>query len=297
VKPPAQRKPLLFRITHIGRGLDARLPATRFAFAATLLAGATAAGIALAAGDGWANVLWEAFIAGASAFMGWALTRELDPDLQWTSMVAAALAGIAGAAFVSGWGGNLLANPSVGLTAVVLIAARIQVGTVGLEPMLRDAVVVGAVAAALSRGDRANWLTAIAFCLALIGVTRRTGDRRFLFVAGATVLAATVLAWGDLTAIGDTWRLPVAIEWWVSALGLSGGLVAWVRTPQPAATCDATRAPITAGRLRTARGGLLILSVAIIALGGGHDVVAIVVLLVAQLAVGVGSLVPERLDR
>jgi hypothetical protein len=296
VKPPPQRKPLLFRITHIGRGFDARLPATRFAVAATLLAGATAAGIALAAGDGWANVLWEAFIAGASAFMGWALTRELDPDLQWTSMVAAALAGIAGAAFVSGWGGNLLANSSVGLTAVVVIAARIQVGTVGLEPMLRDTVVVGAVAAALSWGDRANWLTAIAFCLALIGVTRRTGDRRFLFVAGATVLAATVLAWGDLTVVGDTWRLPVAIEWWVAALGLSGGLVAWVRTPQPAARCDATRAPIAAGRLRTARGGVLLLSIAIIALGGGHDVVSIVVLLVAQLAVGVGSLMPKRLD-
>jgi hypothetical protein len=296
VNLPTPRKPLLFRITHLGRGFDARLPATKFAFAATFLAGATAAGIALAAGYGWAPALWEAFIAGASAFMGWALTRELDPDLQWTSMVAAALAGIAGAAFVSGWGGNLVANPSVGLTAVVVIAARIQVGTVGLEPMLRDAVVVGAVAAALSWGDRANWLTAIAFCLALIGVTRRTGDRRFLFVAGATVLGATVLAWSDLIALGESWRLPISPEWWIAAIGLSGGLVAWARTRPPSARCDATRAPIAAGRLRTARGSLLLLSAAIIALGGGHDVVSIVVLLVAQFAVGLGALMPERLD-
>jgi hypothetical protein len=296
VKPPPQRKPLLFQITHIGRGFDVRLPATRFVLVATLLAAATAGGIALAAGDGWANIMWEGFIAGASAFLGWALTRELDPDLQWTSMVAAALAGLAGAAFVAGWGGNLLANPSVGLTAVAMITARIQVGTVGLEPLPSDAVVVGAVAAALSWGDRANWLTAIAFCLALIGVTRRTGDRRYLFVAGATVLGATVLAWGDLTALGDAWRLPIPIEWWIAGLGLTGGLVGWVRTPQPAARCDATRAPITAGRLRTARGGPLLLSVAIIALGGGHDVVSIVVLLVAQLAVGAGSLMPDRLE-
>ncbi len=73
--------------------------------------------------------------------------------------------------------------------------------------MLSDAVVVGAVAAALSWDDRANWLTAIAFGLVLIGVTRRTGDRRFLFVAAAVVLVATVLAWGDLMGwrIGGPW--------------------------------------------------------------------------------------------
>ncbi len=49
--------------------------------------------------------------------------------------------------------------------------------------MLTDAAVVGAVATALSWGDRANWLTVIAFGLALIGVARRTSDRRFVYVA------------------------------------------------------------------------------------------------------------------
>jgi hypothetical protein len=277
--------------------LDAQLPATRFALAATVVAGATAGGIALASGDRWTAILWEAFIAAASAFMGWALTRELDPDRQWTAMLAAALAGIAGAAFVAGWGGTMLANPSVGLTLVVVIAARIQVGTVGLEPMLTDAIVIGAIAAALSLGDRANWLTAIAFAFALIGVTRRTNDRRFLFVAAATVLAATVLAWGDLMALAETWRMPLPIEAWIAALGLTGGLIAWARTRQPAVTCDATRAPISAARLRIARGGVFLLSAAIIALGGGHDVVSIVVLLAAQMVVGVGSLTPSPQGR
>ncbi len=255
------------------------------------MAGATAGGIALVTGDRWTAILWEAFVAAASAFMGWALTRELDPDQQWTSVFASILAGIAGTAFVAGWGGTLLANPSVGLTLVVVVAARIQVGTVGLEPMLTDAAAVGVVAAALSWGDRANWLAAIAFGLVLIGVTRRTNDRRFLVVAAATVLAATVLAWGDLMALTETWRLPLAIEWWIGALGLIGGLIGWARTRQPAVTCDATRAPISTARLRTARGGVFLLSAAIIALGGGHDVVSIVILLVAQFAVGVGSLV------
>ena len=208
-------------------------------------------------------------------------------------MVAAALAGIVGTAFSIGWGGTLLANPSIGLTAIVVVTARIQVGTVGLEPMLTDAAVVGAVAAALSWGDRANWLTVIAFGLALIGVARRTGDRRFVYVAILTVLAATVLAWGDLMTLDETWRMPIAIESWIAGLGLTGGLIAWARTRQPAVTCDATRAPIRAGRLRIARGGVFLLSAAIIALGGGHDVVSIVVLLAAQFAIGVGSLTPS----
>ena len=244
----SRKKPLLFRISHLGRGFDFRLPATRLAFAATLMAGATAGGIALVTGDRWTAILWEAFIAAASAFMGWALTRELDPDQQWTSVLASILSGIAGTAFVAGWGGTLLANPSVGLTLVVVVAARIQVGTIGLEPTLTDAAAVGVVAAALSRGDRANWLAAIAFALVLLGVTRRTSDRRFLVVAVATVLAATVLAWGDLMALAETWRMPLAIEWWIAALGLAGGLIAWARTRQPAVTCDATRAPISTAR-------------------------------------------------
>ena len=234
--------------------MDARLPATRFAIVVTVVAGVTAGGAALARGDPWRAILWEAFIAAGSGFTGWALARELDPDTDWTSMVAAALAGIVGTAFSIGWG-TLLANPSIGLTAIVVVTARIQVGTVGLEPMLTDAAVVGAVAAALSWGDRANWLTVIAFGLALIGVARRTGDRRFVYVAILTVLAATVLAWGDLMTLDETWRMPIAIESWIAGLGLTGGLIAWARTRQPAVTCDATRAPIRAGRLRIARGG------------------------------------------
>ncbi len=121
----------------LGRSLDPRLPYHRMLLA--LMAVVTVTGLALVAvaGRPW----WLPIGAVAAAGLGWAITREIDPDRESTAIVAGIGAGA--------W--PLLEQPTHLIFMLgALGVARIVVATTGRRPKRQDLVAVSIGAVALS---------------------------------------------------------------------------------------------------------------------------------------------------
>lgn len=163
----------------LGRHLDLRYRSNRIAVFGTMLAAALLGGVT------WTTSGEIAFFATASTavgvFLAWAIARELDPDHPGTAAIAMAAATILA----------LLGPPATAVVAVLLIAIRILVGTVGAPLRPGDLVVL--LAAAGYAGSRPEgWAAAGALVIA-VAVAHRQRHRWLPAALGSVALTAALV--------------------------------------------------------------------------------------------------------
>jgi hypothetical protein len=234
------------RFSSLGRGFDPRIPSNLFVLLITPFAGVVAGVAALVAGDGVGSAARSGLLAGGSAFLAWAIAREIDPD----DPVPAAVAAVA-APFVV-----LIGDPGLGVMATGLLAARILVRSTGLVPRPTDLVVVAGFAWYVA--TRPGGLPAALVLAAAVAADRRLPGE----VSAWSIPMALVAAGGSVAAAGLTGRIaieavaPAGWEWLMVGVAAAGSLLI-LRPPLVVSMCDATGEHIVERRLRAARLGAL----------------------------------------
>jgi hypothetical protein len=225
----------------LGRPMDFRLLSNRLSVALPLAAGAVAGLVSLLSDGSLADAVRAGVAAGGSAFLAWAVTRELSPD----HPVAASLAAIA-----APWA-TIVGSPALAVVAVWLLALRVVAGTTGAAPYAVDMIGVGvfAIWASTSVGGAPQAL------FALVAVASSTAfdarSRRTVLVgsamAGVACFIAARLA-GVLT-LPEPWRADAT--WWLGAVTLTTAAAVLVRVES---ATDRRPVPIDTGRVRVAIG-------------------------------------------
>lgn len=229
-----------FRHSALARLIDVRYASNRFVVIAAVLGGMIAFGYRWIT-DGDDPLLW-AFRVGAATFLGWAITRELDPDHPRSAAIAAIAAGA-----MVGFGA-----PEIGAAAGFLIAFRITARTTGMSAHPWELALVVGFAGYLA-ASQASWPAAISLVAALWvdgGHEHRPHPpARVAAIAGAFIVIAVAVFTFPADIAVD--RSGVA-----TAVLVSGGFVAWIavaRLVTPRATCDRERQPLARGRIAQAR--------------------------------------------
>ncbi len=238
-------------LTHLGRPIDLRLPSNRFAVGIALATTAVA----------WA-VGSAPLTAGGSAFLAWALGRELDPDRPVTANISA-LAGGAVAIY--------FAETSVGTVYLFLIVARLLTRSTGLAPKNTDLAVHVLIAGFVSLSP-VGWAAAIVLALATAVDARVIPGAPKTQYAWAAAIAAVATAVAVVEGF-PAWTLSPAAAWGVALIGAAGGLVA-ARSEPIQSLADATNTPLTGSRVLIARTGVLVGALALAAVTGGSGIAA-----------------------
>lgn len=250
-----QQSGVMFR-THIGRPIDLSNTFNRLIVALT--AAMAVAGLALwLTGDAP-----DAWLAPVHTFLIWALVRELDPDRQWTAL----LAGAVGGAWV------LMGLEIVGALALagLLMAGRLVLNPVGLRPLGTDLGAMAVLATVISF-TAVGWLAGFGVALAIYIDAHMAAEER-----SGPVLAAIAAAVGSsavATAAGALpERLPSIRPLIVVLVGVLA-LIIVARDPLPLkSTVDhSDRKLMSVSRLHAAR-VLIAILVFVAALLAGQDV-------------------------
>ncbi|MEP7325516.1 MAG: hypothetical protein ABI836_06185 [Gemmatimonadota bacterium] len=225
----------------LNRPLDPRYPTNRAVLIILPLAGLGAAGAALVrGGQGW-HLLLAGLGGLGTAFVSWALAREVAPDDNPAAFVSMALAY---AAFL--W----IPHTSIMLVFLTITLARILNRTVGIPATPMDSVAIVLLVAWTMYSNR-NPLPAVVAAVAFaLDATLEPGLRRqWIFAIVCLVLASL----GALP-IGVAWNpvVPVESRWvlWVLAVIAAGFVVVIAGTRQLTSTGDLTGAPLSPARVR-----------------------------------------------
>lgn len=167
--------------SHIGRPFDIRSTSSLLAIALFVVAGVV--GVVL-----WLNgePAETIFFAPAYGFVTWALVREVDPDHNWSALVAAA--GAAGWVLLGGGRVSILA------LGVLIMVGRLVTESTGRRPLLTDLVVL--ILAALTAFTVEGWVVAFGLAIALY-LDARFSERSHpaqIWVSAAIAAGATLMA-------------------------------------------------------------------------------------------------------
>ena len=230
-------------ITGLGRSFDHRLHSNRIALGGGVVAFVVLLVVSVGFGD-------EPLVGGGAAavfgavgvFLGWAMARELEPDLPSAATWAMALT-LAIAVFVM---------PSALVTGVVLIAARLVAGTVGASVKVGDVVVLAGIGF-LAASTPVLWIVLLTVGLWLWAAPE-VGDRRTiatLAYATGALAGGGVVAWTAIRGEGYDFEITTAAY----ALAALAGLAMMVASRPIGVTSvvDAGGAVIDARRLQMAR--------------------------------------------
>ncbi|HWB89867.1 MAG TPA: hypothetical protein VG872_11770 [Acidimicrobiia bacterium] len=224
--------------SHLARSFDFALRSNQAI--AAIVALAAVAGVVVWVGGEPAEVL----LAPVHAFTLWALVREIDPDHQWSALLAAV--SVAVWALVGGPVGSPL--PAGGLA----VAGRLMTATTGRRPLLLDMAAVSVIGVAIGF-TVAGWVAGFGVALALYLDDRFAPASRGiqLGAAAVTAIGATVVA-AAAGAFPET--MPAIVPYVTVAAGLLAlGLV--VREPSPPTSRVDARyaAPLDQTRLHVSR--------------------------------------------
>jgi hypothetical protein len=231
----------VYRFTGIGRIIDPRYPSNRFAILAAV--GFGLIGFAVHPNG---TRLGSGIVLGGSAFLAWALARELDPDRVITSYAAAVAGGVAA------W---VAAGPSpgaaLGAIYLLLVALRITVRTTGRPPTVIDLAGNIVVAGWLARGPVA-WLAGLVLAVAVVRDTRLADPAPPINLALGGLLGVGVLVVAGLSGAAIVPVAPPIAAWALVLAGAVGGAVA--AQPEPVISlADSGKRPIDPVRLSAAR--------------------------------------------
>ena len=174
--------------TAIGRHFDFRLMSNRIAIGGSLVAFAALAIASFFLDD--LTIVGAAFAA-VGVFIGWAVSRELDPAMPSAATYAMALA--LGFAFWS--------LPGALVAGVTLIGIRLLVGSVGAPLTLVDAVSFVLIGGA-TMIDPVGWMAAAMMAIWLwtapeVGDRRRLGQVSFAVGVAGGIAVGLVSTWGE----------------------------------------------------------------------------------------------------
>ena len=226
-------------ITGLGRELNPRIPSNRFAVIGAV--GAFAVLLVVSWIRDEVSVPAAAFGA-VSVFIGWAISRELDPDRPDAAALAMAVA-LAAA---------VVAAPSALASGVVLIALRLIAGTVGVALKPLDLVVLAGVAG-VAGATPILWLAGAALGIWAWTAPESVANQwptRIAFVAGA-LTGLAVAAW--TTWFGDGYGAEITTEAYALAAAAGLAMLLSIRHLPIASRTDAGTHPIRPERVRLAR--------------------------------------------
>ena len=207
-------------------------------------------GLALQQGDALGAATSRATNLALSAFLGWALARELDPDDVSSATLTAT------AAPILTW---LVGPTSVAAMATLLILTRLIARTTGKAPTLFDLGVLVVLAVWASR-SLLGWLLALGLSFAVARDVRLPGSTSRLQLIAALVIgfASTISLALSTPAPELDWTIPLLA---FTAIALVGGATLRINRP-PTSTGDLTRAPLHTTRIRSARRHAFVLTTA-----------------------------------
>jgi hypothetical protein len=240
----------MHRVTGLGRPIDLRYPSNRFIVAVALISSV----VAYVFAD--SEPVRAAVTVGGSAFLGWAIAREIDPD----RTLSAAVAGPTSAAL--GWLAHSQGTAvSLGTLYLVLIAVRVVVRSTGLPPTRLDLGLHLAIVAFLAAGPHA-WPAAVVMAVAVVRDTRLPDPApaaNLMWGAAIGVVAALV---AGVASAPTQWVVPDATG---AALLVSGviGTAVLVRPQSVTSPADFGGRPIdplrlAMGRLTAGSGAVLV---------------------------------------
>ena len=229
------------------RPMDLRFPSNRFVLIATPVAGVVAGIVGLVRGESLATAAAWGVGAGGSAFLAWAIARELQPDRAWVATVATVLAPL----------GLVWHEPDLLASAVVLLVARAVAGTTGRWMRAADLALFAVVAAPVAfRPSGLGMLGVGAIGLALTAVW----DRRWVV---PLVTAALYTAGAVTSALRHDHSLldgePLLLLW----IGGAAGVVSLLGPSRVEAGTDRRDGTIRPHRVRIARLGALVAATAV----------------------------------
>lgn len=256
--------------THLGRPFDFR-HWSNLVLLGLVLVTAIAAAVLWLNGEPGAIAMTPVY-----AFLVWGVLREIDPDHDWTALVAAAVTAV--------W--SLSGGPITSALALagLMVAARIITSTTGRRPLLTDLAAVSVFGIVMGFSLE-GWVAGFGIALAIYLDDRLSGDNR-LPAIGASVLTAigTTVVANLIGAFPE--RLPDIIPGVAAAAGVAA-LALLVREPaEPISQVDARHAAfMDPVRLHMSRSVVGILVFAMAVLGGLESEGLIVIIGALGLAV------------
>lgn len=219
-----------------------------------------AAFIAWQAG-GSASLLW----APLNTFAIWALGREIDPDHNWTALVAALAAGV--------WGLAGLEMTNLFAVIALAVAARLVVNSTGRRPLISDLVALGLYATLISTSPDL-WVAGFGLAVAIYVDDRMSGKPT---AAGSVTALLAALGSSGVASLSSAFpqAIPEIRPLFVVAVGTIA-LIAVVREPtQPTSSVDSPmKTSIERPRLHATRSlvGVLLFVTALLI---GPDAIAV----------------------
>lgn len=223
----------------------------------------------------------------APVFVGvvWAFTREIDPDHNWTAVVAGTFSGW--------WVLTEGSAPPLIAVVVLLAAARVMTETTGRRPLLTDLMVLSALG--VGAGYTAEgWVAGMGIAAAMFLDDRRAKRRLPAqpWIALATAIGVTIVAWLTDTHVSRDVSVPLGVA------AAIGAILLIIRRPAvPTSLVDARRnTPLEQGRLHMSRAitGIVVYAMTVIAgFGDAEETVPIL----AVLALVIASNEIERISR
>jgi hypothetical protein len=199
----------IYQYTSIGRPLDPAYPTNKAVLLLLPLVGVIGVGLALSGGVAPVQALWKGMVVLLSAFIGWALGRELDPDHNPTAFVGMALACAAA----------LFANPSLLIAITTLGMVRLVNRSTGLQAKISDSIVVMLLVFAVIYTTESP-LFGIAAAVAFILDGSLGNALRHQWVFGLICLGGTLVYLVDHGLGSVLISIPSSLFEWVSLLFL-----------------------------------------------------------------------------
>lgn len=234
----SHRQPIRPEYSTIGRALDPSYWSNRLIL--ILMAAGAVAGLIWGLVSGFEG--WQAALLGGRSalalFLGWALTREIDPDQEWAAFAAVGFTVL---------GLIYLGQPDLGVVFWALLLLRVVNHTTGLSASLLDTLALVGLGAWLSY--RGNWGLSMLTGLALVvDAYLQDGKRRqvYLGLLSGLVGAGAFLVGGQPPAVPGLALVPAAAAAAVAAL--YAPVIAASRRVE--STCDQTGEDMLARRIQ-----------------------------------------------
>ncbi len=284
--PPAE----LFKQTSMPRNVDPTYRPHQLIILLTVLSGVLAGALQLAATpDDFGAAVVAGLTIGAVAFVTWVLAREVDPDKEYGSHVAALLATLAALAIWTplnaglGFGADVPPMALLGM-ALLLFLTRIVNRSVGYAAKLGDYVVILVVTGIVAFASQ-HWILALVTMNAfMLDAWFKPANRKgFLFAVLVVPITAVALYARGLTLLGGD-EGATGIEVFALGVGEAGTLsalaailAALIATGyfftlfclrRVDTLADQTDEPLTVPRVRATM-GLALLAAIVSALWGG----------------------------
>ncbi len=259
--------------TGIGRGFDPHNPTNLAILGISVLVGGVSTIVQFISGAGLIESIGWSFVTGFAVFMGWALSREVDPDYPWSAFVAPFLA-LAGVLFYG--------QPGLLLSVWLIITLRVLNRTTGVPAKNIDQLSV--LVFSLWLAYQGIWLAGLAAALVFVLDAVLAWPNRQQLVYAALAALGTL----GLLPFRPGLASPLPGLGTLALGGISGllFLLVIVNSREIRSTCDNAGNPLSPRRVQWAQGVALAVAMLAVALYGSAGLLATLPLWAALLGTG-----------